>query len=78
MLVTAGLQWRDYFRFFGLKHGNKIFFETGVSGENRQAGAHHGLGWGGLMRIPLFKEALPGTAVLFANTSHVNTYTHTL
>lgn len=25
------LIWRDFFRFFALKHGNKIFFEGGTS-----------------------------------------------
>nr|QIQ49259.1 DASH cryptochrome [Volvox carteri f. nagariensis] len=30
--VIFELIWRDYFRFFALKHGNRIFFETGTSG----------------------------------------------
>ncbi|GIL83479.1 hypothetical protein Vretimale_11168 [Volvox reticuliferus] len=30
--VIFELIWRDFFRFFALKHGNRIFFETGTSG----------------------------------------------
>ncbi|GLC48551.1 hypothetical protein PLESTB_000110200 [Pleodorina starrii] len=30
--VIFELIWRDFFRFFGLKHGSRIFFETGTSG----------------------------------------------
>lgn len=29
--VIFELIWRDFFRFFALKHGNKIFFEGGTS-----------------------------------------------
>jgi deoxyribodipyrimidine photo-lyase len=27
------LIWRDFYRFFAVKHGSKIFFETGISGQ---------------------------------------------
>jgi deoxyribodipyrimidine photo-lyase len=30
--VIFELIWRDYFKFFALKHGNSIFLESGVSG----------------------------------------------
>jgi len=30
--VTFELLWRDYLRFFAIKHGNKIFFEDGPAG----------------------------------------------
>ena len=31
--VVFELIWRDYFRFFAMKHGNKIFFPHGPSGD---------------------------------------------
>lgn len=30
--VVFELIWRDFFRFFALKHGNAIFYEGGTSG----------------------------------------------
>jgi deoxyribodipyrimidine photo-lyase len=27
------LIWRDFYRFFAVKHGSKIFFDTGISGQ---------------------------------------------
>jgi deoxyribodipyrimidine photo-lyase len=32
--VVFELLWRDYFRFFAWKNGNKIFYEWGLSGQN--------------------------------------------
>eukprot|EP00887_Chlorella_sp_A99_P004234 scaffold15.g4234.t1 len=34
--VLFELTWRDYFHFFALKHGNRIFFKNGVSGRAAQ------------------------------------------
>nr|QDZ38467.1 cryptochrome DASH [Chlamydomonas sp. ICE-L] len=34
--VIFELIWRDFYRFFALKHGNKIFLEDGISGQSRQ------------------------------------------
>jgi deoxyribodipyrimidine photo-lyase len=31
--VVFELEWRDFFRFFAVKHENKIFFESGTCGE---------------------------------------------
>lgn len=31
--VIFELIWRDYFRFFAVKHGSKIFFEGGIIGK---------------------------------------------
>ncbi|CAL5221743.1 g3993 [Coccomyxa viridis] len=31
--VTFELMWRDFFRFFTVKHGTRIFFESGTSGK---------------------------------------------
>lgn len=31
--VIFELIWRDFFKFFSVKHGNGIFLETGTSGE---------------------------------------------
>jgi hypothetical protein len=30
--VIFELIWRDFFKFFSMKHGDRIFFETGTSG----------------------------------------------
>jgi deoxyribodipyrimidine photo-lyase len=34
--VIFELIWRDYFRFFAVKHGSKIFFEDGIIGKQLQ------------------------------------------
>lgn len=37
--VIFELIWRDFYRFYGLKHGSRIFFESGPSGETGLHGA---------------------------------------
>jgi len=58
--VVFELLWRDYFKFFALKHGNSIFFQSGTAGMDKK--------WGYFEKsVDAWKEGRTGYPLVDAN-----------
>jgi len=66
--VVFELLWRDYFKFFALKHGNKIFFLDGTLGTEAHGSHPNSRRWGlDRKSLQAWKEGKTGYPLVDAN-----------
>ncbi len=66
--VVFELLWRDFFRFFGVKHGNSIFFLDGTLGKEAHGSHPNSRRWGlPKKQLEAWKNGLTGYPLVDAN-----------